>query len=76
MKQIDKDALKFWEALKRSVYEETPIDESMSEAEIERHRMYLESHPTEWMRFFFPELRQSTVRQIPHTGNQQAHKQS
>ena len=54
MKQIDKDALKFWEALKRSVYEETPIDESMSEAEIERHRMYLESHPTEWMRFFFP----------------------
>lgn len=54
MKQIDKDALKFWEALKRSVYEETPIDESMSEAEIERHRLYLESHPTEWMKFFFP----------------------
>lgn len=54
MKQIDRDALKFWEELKRSVYEDTPIDESMTEADIEKHRSYLESRPVEWMQFFFP----------------------
>ena len=54
MKQIERDALKLWEEIKRSVYEDTPIDESMSPAEIEKHRLYLEAHPIEWMKFFFP----------------------
>ncbi len=54
MKQIDRDALKEWEALKQSIYNDTPIDESMSPAEIEKHRLYLEAHPIEWMQFFFP----------------------
>ncbi|WP_418981718.1 hypothetical protein [Alistipes sp.] len=54
MKQIDRDALKEWEELKESIYNDTPIDESMSPAEIEKHRLYLEAHPVEWMQFFFP----------------------
>lgn len=54
MKQIDRDALKEWEAIKESIYNETPIDESMSPAQIEKHRLYLEAHPLEWMQFFFP----------------------
>lgn len=35
MKQKDRDALRLWEDLKRSVFEDTPIDESMSPAGIE-----------------------------------------
>jgi len=54
MKQVERDALKLWEEIKRSVYEDTPIDESMSPAEIEKHRLQLEARPVEWMRFFFP----------------------
>ena len=54
MKQIDKDALKLWADIVKSVYNDTPIDEAMSEAEIEKHRLYLEAHPIEWMQFFFP----------------------
>lgn len=54
MKQIERDALKLWEEIKKSVYEDTPIDESMTPAEIEKHRLYLEAHPVEWMKFFFP----------------------
>ena len=54
MKQIERDALKLWEEIKKSVYEDTPIDESMTPAEIEKHRLYLEAHPVEWIKFFFP----------------------
>ena len=36
MKQIDRDALKEWEALKQSIYNDTPIDETMSPAQIEK----------------------------------------
>ena len=54
MKQIDRDALKRWEAKKQEIFNDTPIDESMSVAEIERHRRHLEDHPLEWMQFFFP----------------------
>lgn len=54
MKQVDRDALKEWAALKESVYNDTPINESMSAAEIEKHRLYLEVHPIDWIQFFFP----------------------
>lgn len=54
MDQKTRKALKFWEELKQSVYNDTPIDESMSQADIEKHRRYLEAHPLEWMKFFFP----------------------
>ena len=26
----------------------------MSQADIEKHRLYLEAHPIEWIKFFFP----------------------
>lgn len=54
MRQIDRDALKRWEEIKQAEFNSTPIDESKSPAEIEKHRRYLEEHPTEWMQFFFP----------------------
>ena len=54
MKQIDKSALLDWEKYKEDIYRSTPVDQSMSHAERERHRLYLEAHPIEWIQFFFP----------------------
>ena len=56
MKQVDREALKEWESLKESIYNDTPIDESMSAADIEKHRLWLEApgNEEEWERFFFP----------------------
>ena len=54
MKQIDRDALKYWSELTQSIYNATTIDEAMTVAEIERHRVRLEADFTEWCRFFFP----------------------
>ncbi len=56
MKQIDREALREWERLKASIYNDTTIDESMSAAEIEKHRLWLEApgNEEEWERFFFP----------------------
>lgn len=54
IKQIDRDALREWKKLKASIYNDTPIDDTKSAAEIEKHRLYLEAHPIEWIQFFFP----------------------
>lgn len=54
MKQIDRNALREWEVLKDNIRNSTPIDNSMSTAEIEKHKKYLEAHPIEWIKFFFP----------------------
>jgi len=54
MKQIDKNALLDWEKYKEAIYRSTPVDTSMSHAEREKHRLYLEAHPIEWIKFFFP----------------------
>ena len=54
MKQIDKNALLDWEKYKEAIYRSTPVDTSMSYAEREKHRLYLEAHPIEWIKFFFP----------------------
>lgn len=54
MKQIDKNALVDWEKYKEDVMRSTPVDQSMSHAERERHRIYLEAHPIEWIKFFYP----------------------
>ena len=55
MKQVDRDALRYWEELKQSVYNATTIDEAMTQSEIERHRTQLESDPLTWFLFFFPQ---------------------
>ena len=54
MKQIDKNALANWEKYKENVYRSTPVDQNMSHAEREKHRAWLEAHPVEWIKFFFP----------------------
>lgn len=54
MKQIDKNALLDWEKYKEAIYRSTPVDTSMSYAEREKHRLYLEAHPIEWIKFLFP----------------------
>ena len=54
MKQIDKTALLEWEKYKEEIVRSTPVDRSMSHAEREKHRAYLEEHPIEWIKFFFP----------------------
>ena len=52
MKQIDKNALLDWEKYKEDIYRATPVDKNMSQADIEKHRLYLEAHPIEWIKFF------------------------
>ena len=54
MKQIDENALLDWEKYKEDIYRATPVDQNMSQADIEKHRLYLEAHPIEWIKFFFP----------------------
>lgn len=54
MKQIDRTALLDWEKFKEDIDRATPVDKSMSAADREKHRRYLERHPVEWIKFFFP----------------------
>lgn len=54
MRQQDKLALLNWEQYKQDIRRETPVDRNMPHAERERHRIYLEAHPIEWIKFFFP----------------------
>lgn len=54
MKQVDKLALLDWDKYKEEIARATPVDKSMTTAERERHRLYLEKHPIEWIKFFFP----------------------
>lgn len=54
MKQQDRNALLNWEEYKEDIMRSTPVDKNMSRAEIEKHRIYLEAHPIEWIQFFFP----------------------
>lgn len=48
MKQIDRTALLDWEKFKEDIDRATPVDKSMSAADREKHRRYLERHPVEW----------------------------
>jgi DNA-binding cell septation regulator SpoVG len=54
VKQKDRDALRKWEEYKRGIKNATFVDPSMSPADIRAHRDYLERHPAEWIRYFFP----------------------
>ena len=54
MKQTDRLALLDWEKYKEDIARATPVDRNMTAAEREKHREYLEKHPIEWIRFFFP----------------------
>ena len=54
MKQSDKTALLDWEKYCQDIMRSTPVDKKMSLSEREKHRIYLEAHPIEWMQYFFP----------------------
>lgn len=54
MKQVDRDALREWDKYKEDIKNSTPVDVNMTPGEIEKHRIYLEAHPVEWIQFFFP----------------------
>lgn len=54
MKQIDRDALRNWDEYIEDIMRSTPVDKNMTRADIEKHRIYLEAHPIEWIKFFFP----------------------
>jgi hypothetical protein len=54
MKQIDRDALKNWAEFVEDIKNSTPVDTSLSAAEVEKHRRQLEKHPVEWIKYFFP----------------------
>lgn len=53
MKEVDKRALQEWEIFRENIRRETPV-EQLSEAEKQRKKAYLEAHPVEWMKYFFP----------------------
>lgn len=54
MIQRDREATRFWEEYKENILRSTPEDTSMSSADIEKHRAYLEKHVLKWIKFFFP----------------------
>ena len=58
MKQTDRIALQNWEKFKDNIARATPVDRSMSQAEIQKHRAWLEARPLEWIKFFFPNFAQ------------------
>ena len=58
MKHTDRIALQNWEKFKDNIARATPVDRSMSQAEIQKHRAWLEARPLEWIKFFFPNFAQ------------------
>lgn len=72
MRQADKNALLEWERYKLNIARETPVDPGMSHAERERHRLYLEARPIEWIKFFcapyvkseFADFQKKAIRRI------------
>lgn len=52
MKITDREALREWSELVKNIANATPID-NKSQAEILKHRNYLEAHPLEWITYFF-----------------------
>lgn len=54
MKAADKEHLAKWEVFREDIFRDTPVEVSLSRGELEKHKAYLEKHPLEWIRFFFP----------------------
>lgn len=54
MRQNDKLAIQNWEKFREDIARATPVDRSLSTAEREKHRLWLEARPVEWIKYFFP----------------------
>lgn len=57
MKEMDKRALQDWQQFVEDVRKATPT-EKLSTAEKAKKKAYLEKHPVEWMKYFFPNYAQ------------------
>jgi DNA-binding cell septation regulator SpoVG len=53
MTQKERQLKREWQEFLEDIKNATPVDKKMSAAEIEKHRIYLEAHPVEWILFFF-----------------------
>lgn len=56
MKQEDKKALQDWELYLQSIRDDTVMDITMSAAEREKRRVWLEARPLEWIKEMFPKF--------------------
>lgn len=54
MKPGERHSLDEWQRHKKAYLSDSGLDMNRSEAEIQKHRRYLEAHPVEWAKFFFP----------------------
>ena len=50
----ERNRIREWEAYKEDIFNATPVEVDMTEAEISRRRKHLEEHPQEWIQYFFP----------------------
>ena len=55
-KATDKQSLELWIKYHEGLAKNIAVDESLSQRDIERQRVYLEKHPLEWMKYFFPDF--------------------
>lgn len=50
----EKQKLKEWEEYCRDIASSTPVEVNMTEAEKAKKKIFLEAHPIEWIKYFFP----------------------
>lgn len=55
MKQSEKIALNDWRTYLQGLLNEVPV-EHLSYADTQKKKCYLESHPVEWIKYFYPEF--------------------
>jgi len=53
-KQVEKQAIKEWDEYRKALITGTALEYNKTTADIEKHRLYLEARPVEWMMYFFP----------------------
>jgi hypothetical protein len=56
MRHVDKQILRDWDEYRKSLINDTFVDDEMSESERQAKREALERDPIEWIQFFFPKF--------------------
>lgn len=54
MRKEERRALQLWQEQVESIRQQTPVEDGLTKADIERRKRYLEAHPLEWIEYFFP----------------------
>lgn len=54
MRKEERRALQLWQEQVESIRQQTPVEDGLTKADIERQKKYLEAHPLEWIEYFFP----------------------